>query len=185
MRWRGRNFRQVFNHPAVAILPYLSDTRFTRQLSIKAFFHPFNALPVNIGEANQIGRHVACRVKTARFITQVNSRQIQFINPFGLRRINLTSQVNEPAPGIGVNARREGIQGEMKRARQRLPAIVKTNAPFCEYRFRVGPYGSDGHADRQRSAFTIRDHPSWSINRQLTQRSHIFLLHQVVWFDDL
>ena len=24
-----------------------------------------------------------------------------------------------------------------------------------------------------------------AINRQLTQGSHIFLLHQVVWFDDL
>ncbi len=73
MRGRRRHFRQVFNHAPVAILPDLPDTRFARQLSIEAFLHPFDTLPVNIGEANQVRRHVACRVKTAGFIAQINA----------------------------------------------------------------------------------------------------------------
>jgi hypothetical protein len=51
------HFGQVFNHAAVAIFPHLPDPGFPVSWALK-LFPPFNALPVNIGETNQVGRHM-------------------------------------------------------------------------------------------------------------------------------
>ena len=73
----------------------------------------------------------------------------------------------------------------MQRAGQRLPALIKADAPFCQHRLRIGPDGLDRHAHRQRAALAIHYHAARRINRQLAEGSHIFLLHQIVRLNDL
>ncbi len=58
------------------IFTHQTSPGFTGQLGVKAFLHPFDALIINIGKAQQIGSHVARRVEPSRFIAQVDARQM-------------------------------------------------------------------------------------------------------------
>ncbi|CNU34599.1 Uncharacterised protein [Salmonella enterica subsp. enterica serovar Bovismorbificans] len=68
------HFRNVLNNVTKFIFTHQSGARFSRQLRVKALFNTFYSLPVDIGKADQIGRYVSGRVKTARLFPQVNTR---------------------------------------------------------------------------------------------------------------
>ncbi len=93
MRRNRRHFGNVLNDIAMFIFTHQTSPGFTGQLGVKAFLHPFDALIINIGKAQQIGSHVARRVEPSRFIAQVDARQMQFINPLSLLGIDLTRQI--------------------------------------------------------------------------------------------
>ena len=99
------------------VFPYQAGARFAHQLAIEAFLQPFNPLTVNVGETNQIGRNMSGGIKAAGLFTQVDSRQIQFIDPFCLLRRDLARQIDKPPGWIAVNAFSQRAERNMQRLR--------------------------------------------------------------------
>ena len=114
MRRNGRHFGNIFDHASEAILTHAAQAGFAGELRVKTFLDPFDALAVDIGKADQVSRHVSGRVKTARLITQADTRQPEFGDPLGLSGIHLAGQIDKTAMWIAVDARRKRGERQMQ-----------------------------------------------------------------------
>lgn len=130
MRRYRRHFGNVLNDIAMFIFTHQTSPGFTGQLGVKAFLHPFDALIINIGKAQQIGSHVARRVEPSRFIAQVDARQMQFIDPLCLLGIDLTRQIEKASVGMTLYPLGQLSEVEVQRFGHRLPAGPIAPPPF-------------------------------------------------------
>lgn len=95
---------------SVAIFPDQPHACLPGKLRVEAFLDTLNALTINIGEANQVRRHVPGRIKAAGLIAKVDTRKTQLIDPLCLGGINLTGKVNKSPVRVTVDSRCERAQ---------------------------------------------------------------------------
>ena len=185
MRRHRRYFGNILNHIAMFIFTHQTSPGFTGQLGVEAFLHPFDALIIDIGKAQQIGSHVACRIETPRFITQVDARQMQFINPLRLLGIDLPRQIEKAGMRMALYPLGQFPEVEMQRFGHRLPAGAVADAAFLHGGLRIDPDRANRNAYRQRSSFPVGDHPALNRNGLFAQRTHILLLYQIIGGNNL
>ena len=185
MRRHRRHLGDIFNHVAMTIFTHQPAPRLSGKLGIKAFLNPLNALVIDISKPQQVSRHVPRGIEAARLIAQVDPWQVQFVDPFGLLRVNLTGQIDEPHMRMALNAFGQFAQIEVQRLRHRLPARAIADAALLHNGLRVGPDSAHRHADRQRAVLAVADGSTLYIDGFFAQRTHIFLFHQVIWRNDL
>ena len=128
MRRHRGDFGQIFNHPPVAVLAHPPQARLALQLGVEAFFDAFDTLIVDIGKADQVGRDVTGGIKAPGLFSEIDTGQVQLINPRGLLGIDLAGQVEEAAVGMLANARLQIAQRQVQRLGQRPPARVEPHA---------------------------------------------------------
>lgn len=180
MRRYRRHFGNVLNDITMFIFTHQTSPGFTGQLGVKAFLHPFDALIINIGKAQQIGSHVARRVEPSRFIAQVDARQMQFINPLCLLGIDLTRQIEKASVGMTLYPLGQLSEVEVQRFGHRLPAGSIAHTALLHSGLRVDPDSTDRNAHRQRPSFPVADHPPLNRYGFFAQGAHIFLFYQVI-----
>ena len=177
--------RDVFNYPAIAVFTHDTLARLAGKPFIKALFDPFNPLAVDVGKADEVSGHFSGRVVTTGFFTQMNARQLQFFDVVGHVRVNLTRQIDETHPRIGIDARRQLIQRHIEGIRQRLPARIQGYPAGIMKFFWIGPDSLHRHADRKRTTGAVGNHPARGGYFLYAQRTHIALAHQHVRADYL
>ena len=74
MRRYRHHFGDIFDDMAKFVFPYQAGAGFAHQLAIEAFLQPFNTLPVNVGETNQISCNMSGGIKAAGLFTQIDPR---------------------------------------------------------------------------------------------------------------
>ena len=115
----------------------------------------------------------------------MNARQLQFFDVVGHVRVNLTRQIDETHPRIGIDARRQLIQRHIEGIRQRLPARIQGYPAGIMKFFWIGPDSLHRHADRKRTTGAVGNHPARGGYFLYAQRTHIALAHQHVRADYL
>ena len=185
MRRDWRHFGNIFNNIAMFIFAHQASSGFAGQLGIKAFLHPFDALIIDIGKAQQIGSHMTSRIETSRFIAQIDAREMQFINPLRLLRIDLTRQIEKTGVRMTLYPLGQLTEVEMQCFGHCLPARTITNPTLIHGGLRVDPDSADRYAHRQRSSFAVANHAALHRHRLFAQRTHVFLFYQVIGRDNL
>lgn len=176
MRRNRRHFGNVLNDIAMFIFTHQTSPGFTGQLGVKAFLHPFDALIINIGKAQQIGSHVARRVEPSRFIAQVDARQMQFINPLCLLGIDLTRQIEKASVGMTLYPLGQLSEVEVQRFGHRLPAGSIAHTALLHSGLRVDPDSTDRNAHRQRPSFPVADHPRSTATGSSRRSAYLLVL---------
>ena len=149
----GTHVLDVLHAAAEAVLDDLLGPRDPAKHRVVRELHPFLPLPVDVGEADDVGGDLRLGVVAPELALEVDPRDGE--GPGARRgvRVDVAAQVHEGALGAFHEPRVEPGRVETDRRGQLGPALAGVD------RFaRVHPYGLDGGAHGERGAVAVPNH---------------------------
>jgi len=90
----------VLDQAPAAVLEHLALARDTGQPLVIGQFHAFTTAIVDVGEADYVRCHFACRIEATELLLRVNAGNLQVENFLALLRRQAAHQVHEFARGL-------------------------------------------------------------------------------------
>ncbi len=163
----------ILDQTTTAVLQNLALARHTLKPLVIGQLKPFLALLVNIGEADQMRRHLTGRVEPTIFFDAIDAVHLERHHRFAGGRGHAPPQIDELFVGIGLEALAEGRQIGTQGAGKLRPVSL-----LIDQLRRVGPNGQHRCTDCQRLTVAVGDLPPVSRNRHMAHTALVALTAQ-------